>query len=50
MKSNNAEKRLMRKKKDPLAFLLALLLPLDLLISLIRTPVYLDYRSFPIIG
>ena len=40
MKSNNTEKRLMRIKKDPLVFLLALLLPLDLLIGFVCIPVY----------
>ena len=42
MKSSNTEKILLRIKKDPLAFLLTLLLPLDLLIGFICVPFYWD--------
>lgn len=42
MKLNCTEKQLMKMKKDPLVFLLLLLLLLDLLIGLACIPIYWD--------
>ena len=40
MKTSDSENRVLRIKKDPLGFLLMLMLPLDLLIGIIFVPVY----------
>ena len=40
MKINNSENRVLRIKRDPLGFLLELVLPLDLLIGIACIPIY----------
>ncbi|WP_405338099.1 hypothetical protein [Fibrobacter sp.] len=40
MKTSNSENRVLRIKRDPLGFLLELVLPLDLLIGTVCIPIY----------
>ena len=40
MKTSDSENRMLRIKKDPLGFLVVLMLPLDLLIGIVCIPIY----------
>lgn len=40
MKTSDSENRMLRIKKDPLGFLLVLMLPLELLIGIVCIPIY----------
>lgn len=40
MKTSDSENRMLRIKKDPLGFLVVLMLPLELLIGIVCIPIY----------